>query len=137
MACVSRFLFNFAREMKKWQTIGMRRQIAAWVLLWVFVPMMVLTSVHTHQSLPVDKDDCHECVNHVPHGGHLTASVLSIDNCLLCQFTTLPYLVATVLTTIVVCITVKKRRVEIFEKTVSHTEGTTLLRGPPAVFPFL
>ena len=76
--------------------------MAAWVLLWVFVPMMVLTAVHIHHEAVALSDSCHECVNHVPHGGHLSASGFSVDDCLICQTAALPYLMATTVAAVVV-----------------------------------
>ena len=76
-----------------------RRQLASWVLLAVFLPMLVLSSLHAHQSAPSAADPCAECVhNHC--GGHLSQHTFSIHQCVLCQFLTLPMLVATVVAVI-------------------------------------
>ncbi|MBR6375537.1 MAG: hypothetical protein IKR91_04810 [Alloprevotella sp.] len=69
----------------------LRRHISAWVLLAVFLPTLVLTSLHHHQE--PDGYSCAECVRHMPHSGHIAQHTFAFDNCLLCQFSSLPCLV--------------------------------------------
>ena len=73
---------------------GLKRHISAWLLLAVFVPMLVLTALHTHAVASSVSDECVECVNHQPHSGHLTATTQTLTDCVLCQFRTLPALEA-------------------------------------------
>lgn len=72
-----------------------KRQIASWLLLAVFVPMMLLSSLHIHYTENAN-DDCEACVNH--HcTGHLAQQTVDIHQCVLCQFLTLPMAVAATL----------------------------------------
>ncbi|MBR7017994.1 MAG: hypothetical protein IKH99_04000 [Prevotella sp.] len=77
--------------------IKQRRQLFAQILLAVFIPMLIATSLHRHQTDAMEGDSCVECIHHVPHGGHLTSHTISVDDCLLCQFSGLPYLLPTLL----------------------------------------
>lgn len=70
----------------------LKRRIAAWLLLSVLVPMMALTVLHRHQAVADDGVECVQCEHHLPHGGHLTAQTASLDDCVLCQFCGLPFL---------------------------------------------
>lgn len=71
--------------------IRQKRRLASWLLLSVFVPMMVLTSLHRHHVATDTAVACVDCAHHVHHSGHLTVGDTSIDNCLLCQFSGTPY----------------------------------------------
>lgn len=69
-----------------------RRRIASWVLLSVFLPMIVLTSLHTH-SVQLDADNtCVQCEHHLPHAGHLSAQSAVWHDCVVCQMVSLPFL---------------------------------------------
>ena len=93
---------------------GLRRRVSAWLLLAVFVPMLVLSALHTHAVgdgwwvLGVvgtaASDECVECVNHQPHAGHLTASAQTLTDCVLCQFFSLQYLEAAAVTLIITAV---------------------------------
>lgn len=70
-----------------------RRRIYAWLLLLVFVPALVATSLHIHEGTA--EVDCELCLHHVRHAGHLEA-YHAVD-CPLCQFAGLPYIAAAVM----------------------------------------
>ena len=59
----------------------------AWIMLSVYVPMVLLASLHVHYindfSKAVDCDQCHTAVH---HSGHITAGKLHVDECLSCRF---------------------------------------------------
>ena len=67
--------------------ITRRQQLFAWIILLVYVPMVLLASLHVHSisdfSSFVDCDQCHTAVH---HSGHITASSHHIDECLSCRF---------------------------------------------------
>ena len=71
------------------------RNIAAWVLLSVFVPMMMLSAVHIHKPV------ADETANHVNHPGHFTSAVEHLDDCVLCQFLSLVYTPAAVIQAVI------------------------------------
>lgn len=70
-----------------------KRHIASWILLAVFVPMMILASIHTHED--VQTEVVVHC-DHVHCHGHLTVAHFSIDDCVLCQFLGLPFTVCAI-----------------------------------------
>ena len=120
--------------MMRRQSAEGRRRLAAWVLLWVFVPMMVLTAVHIHHEAVALSDSCHECVNHVPHGGHLSASGFSVDDCLICQTAALPYLMATTVAAVVVSVALKSSLPDSQNGRLVYCIGHQVPgRSPPAV----
>ena len=67
--------------------ITRRQQLFAWMILSVYVPMVLLASLHVHSindfSRAVDCDQCHTAVH---HSGHITTSNHHIDECLSCRF---------------------------------------------------
>ena len=73
-----------------------RRYVASAVLLAVFLPMLLLSSFHVHPEAHLEEDECQECVHHVPHAGHFTSGTTCGFDCVLCQFLTLPFLLAPV-----------------------------------------
>lgn len=66
----------------------MRRieKLSAWLLLWVFVPMVVLSSVHIHEPEAEAQIGCEQCVSHTQHSGHLAVQKAHLDDCVLCRF---------------------------------------------------
>ena len=69
-----------------------KRRFSAWLLLSVFLPMLVFSSLHVHERMAVWQGACVDCVNHLPHAGHLSLDTHSPHDCVLCQFTSLPVL---------------------------------------------
>ncbi len=110
-----------------------KRKITARLLLAVFLPMLLLSSLHIHptQLLGIG-DDCTECVNH--HcGGHIGQQTLTVHDCVLCQFLTLPMAVAMV-AGVVLFNNVRQQRYATVRSVLStQTCGITVTRGPPAV----
>ncbi len=71
--------------------LEVKRNIASWILLLVFVPMLMFSSVHTHEEeLNTTDTECIDCKNHQCHG-HLQQTNITHD-CLFCQFLSLPML---------------------------------------------
>ncbi|MBR7124996.1 MAG: hypothetical protein IKC86_00100 [Prevotella sp.] len=62
-----------------------KRYFASWMMLAVFVPMLLLSSLHVHTAQSDDAGQCAECVRHQCHG-HLTLSKVTAGDCVLCQF---------------------------------------------------
>ena len=63
------------------------------MLLLVFVPMLLLSSLHTHNELQDVTAICKQCLHH-PHHSHFDASSFQVSHCVLCQFTVIPFVVA-------------------------------------------
>ena len=72
-----------------------KRRLSAWVLLSVFVPMLALSLVHHHESVSSEDVECMDCAHQVRHSGHFSVGSVSVDNCLICQLVSLPYVKAT------------------------------------------
>ena len=62
-----------------------RRRRAARVLLAVYIPMLLLLSLHVHHQRMEAAVDCYQCAHHQPHAGHITALQDALHDCLLCQ----------------------------------------------------
>ena len=64
-----------------------KQRLFAWVMLSVYVPMVLLASLHVHSLNDFSKAiDCEQCHTAVHHSGHITASNHHIDECLSCRF---------------------------------------------------
>ena len=74
--------------------IEQRRQLYAWLLLSVFVPMMAFAALHVHDDNSDPESTCVECVNHQAHPGHLSNANGHLHDCVLCQLLHVSLLVA-------------------------------------------
>ena len=84
----------------------------------VLLPMLVLSALHMHRDVATAADTCVECATNQPHAGHLTASTVSLTDCVLCQFYSMQYLEATVVSLVAaVCL-------------ILLTRSTTIVRCP-------
>lgn len=64
-----------------------RQRMSAWVLLLVYVPMVLLSSLHVHSLYEMSQVvDCNLCETSVHHQGHITASSQHHGECLSCRF---------------------------------------------------
>ncbi|MBR1499631.1 MAG: hypothetical protein IJ615_08420 [Bacteroidaceae bacterium] len=70
-----------------------KRHIAAWLLLAVYLPMLLLSSLHTHEASQETEQACTECVHHQCQG-HLVQLSDGMHQCVLCQILTLTYITA-------------------------------------------
>ena len=109
-----------------------RRRIASWVLLAVFLPMLLLSSLHVHETPTGTQNSCEACVDH--HcGGHFGQQTLPMHQCLLCEFLSLPILLAAVVAIVhcfrrvspLFCIQINRRTHRIC--------GVLVPRAPPVV----
>jgi len=67
------------------------RQRVARLLLFVFLLMQGVAAFHTHDHHAAEPI-CHECVQHLPHPGHLVDGPDHLDDCIICQLLAAPYL---------------------------------------------
>lgn len=109
-----------------------RRYIAAWLLLAVFLPMLIFSSLHVHEEdTSTVVTECADCVHHTCHG-HMTAATHWAHDCVLCQFLTLTFLATATVSftfinrTVSVTIDVQQRNVCVARR------GIVGLRAPPA-----
>ena len=70
--------------------IQLRRHISAWILLSVFLPAVVMMSLHRHGES--GDYGCVECVKHLPHADHIGQQTVHFSECLVCDFSAQPYL---------------------------------------------
>jgi hypothetical protein len=68
-----------------------KRRLASFILLSVFVPMIILTSVHIHKPVTSDAEVCRLCLLHIQHPNHFQQHSAAFSQCLLCQLSSLPY----------------------------------------------
>ena len=71
---------------------NVRRKVFARILLSVFVPMLLMSVLHVHECNSIQT--CSDCAHHVSHSGHLTAVASCDYDCVLCQFLSLPFVMA-------------------------------------------
>ena len=113
-----------------------RRYYSSLVLLAVFLPMLLLASFHVHPEAQIEGDYCKECVHHLPHAGHFSSQTFCSFDCVLCQFLTLPFLLAPA-----VVFTAKKLRyaAPLFQTeqgVLAGVRGAVLGRAPPVFCSF-
>lgn len=70
----------------------LKRRIISLLLLAVFVPAVFASSLHRHHH--VSEEAAVECVDCHHHSGHLISAVQGIDDCVLCHFLGLSFIVA-------------------------------------------
>ena len=58
---------------------------SAWILLSVFLPMVLISSLHIHADYLSGTETCHDCMEHMVHNGHITDANSEVD-CPLCAF---------------------------------------------------
>ena len=111
-----------------------KRQLAAWVLWAVFVPMLVFSSLHVHEKSAANAiAACADCVHHSCHG-HLSPTASWAHECVLCQFLNFSFLA----TAAVVLIYYNKVTGDASCACQRHVcathSGTIGLRAPPTFF---
>ena len=114
--------------------IRLKRKISAWILLSVFVPMLVISSFHVHGSEASLNDSCHECINHIPHAGHLIAEHMGLHACILCQFLSSAYLAASTMAVTLFYAFSQERHCFIHQFIQSFRKENNCGRAPPFSF---
>ena len=111
-----------------------KRHIASWMLLAVFVPMLVLSSLHVHKaSSSLAETECSDCVHHNCHG-HLSQTATAIHDCVLCQFLTLRMLAAAIVAVTLYIHVCKFYHARPFCRDYAVCCGVIVTRGPPTVW---
>lgn len=112
--------------------VMMKRHIASWVLLAVFVPMLVMSSLHVHVADGPVHSYCNECVQHHCQG-HVAAQGVAMHACVLCQFLTFSFLPATVFAVMVFSRASRVAPVWPWQAVRPCACGMPLTRAPPVV----
>ncbi|MBR6250436.1 MAG: hypothetical protein IKR17_04465 [Bacteroidales bacterium] len=70
-----------------------KQQVSSLLLMLAFLPMLLISSVHTHNHHNISHADaeCSKCIQHLPCAGHLDGEVGHSHDCVLCQFVGLNY----------------------------------------------
>lgn len=110
-----------------------KRRLAAWILLGVFVPMLLMVSLHTHSYGSVAEETCAECLHHVHHQGHFSSSASQIDHCVLCQLATVSFCAAATLSLCLFTSLFILRRYECLAAVVSIRQRVYAGRAPPVL----
>lgn len=105
------------------------RSLKAWLLLLVFVPMLVLSAIHVHESQ--DTPVCDECAHHVSHASHITVAGCQSFSCVLCQFISLTYFTAMATSMVFISGCNRVPHLLPVRPVQSCTILTNPLRGPP------
>ncbi len=111
---------------------GTKRHIASWLLLAVFVPMLLLSSVHIHETGEIIEAECADCVHHSCHG-HMTAAATWAHDCVLCQFLTLTMLTAAMMVVTLYILVCKCNLAQPLHNIRAVCCGTIDTRGPPTI----
>ncbi|MBR4729239.1 MAG: hypothetical protein IK075_03155 [Prevotella sp.] len=110
-----------------------KRHIASWMLLAVFVPMLVLSSLHVHKaSSSVAETECSDCVHHNCHG-HLAQTTIAIHDCVLCQFLTLKMLAVAIVAVTLYIHVCRIYYAQPLRSDYAACCGIIVTRGPPTV----
>ena len=109
-----------------------KRHLASWLLLAVFLPMLVFSSLHVHEgAVSQAEKECTDCTHHNCHG-HLTQTATWAHDCVLCQFLTLTMLTAAAAA---VTVYIHVCKLSYSQPLCSHHAaccGNIVTRGPPS-----
>ena len=114
--------------------IGLKRKVSAWILLSVFIPMLIASSLHVHGVESSTYPICHECISHIPHSGHLLADHMGLHSCVLCQFLSIAFLAASAITFSIISSFLFERNSFIPPFSQSFLGDNTSRRAPPFLF---
>ena len=114
--------------------ITRKQRLFAWIILSVYVPMVLLASLHVHSfneySKAIDCDQCHTAVH---HSGHITAGTHHIDECLSCRFLSTQIDVPRTVTTLVVKQVTAHLEYFLASEPVIRAVAHPSLRAPPFI----
>ena len=109
-----------------------KRHLASWLLLAVFLPMLVFSSLHVHEgAVSQAEKECTDCTHNNCHG-HLTQTATWAHDCVLCQFLTLTMLTAAAAA---VTVYIHVCKLSYSQPLCSHHAaccGNIVTRGPPS-----
>ena len=99
----------------------------------MLLPMMLWSSLHIHPlQLSASDEECADCVQH--HcSGHIGQQVQTMHDCVLCQFLTLPMVVATEVDEVQIDCTCKTNHAQCQQTLLTQALGIIVTRGPPVV----
>lgn len=112
---------------------GKKRLSIAWLLLLVYLPMMIVVTLHRHGDAAVADATfyCQDCIEHVHHAGHIMPQQNAFHDCVLCQLQTVPFLPAEAVVLFAVVEFSCAIRVVVCSKCRQLTNCVKSLRAPP------
>ena len=110
-----------------------KRRLSAWMLLSVFLPILLLSSLHDHEYVDVSSG-CPDCINHTAHQGHISLDTIHLHDCLLCQFTSIPFVGAATVVLAAISLSVFNTVVEPSAKLQFAAYHPHSPRAPPVLF---
>ena len=114
--------------------ITRKQRLFAWMILSVYVPMVLLASLHVHSPISISKAiDCVECHTAVHHSGHITTSNHHIDECLSCRFLSTQIDVPRTVISHVVKQVAAHLEYFLATEPVARVVAQPLLRAPPSI----
>jgi len=109
---------------------------ASWALLAVYVPMLILSSLHIHHAEAASEYSvfvCAQCINHQHHAGHLQAFTPHQHDCVLCQIIHVPYLLASAVV-LPVCFVSRAKPLDVLRESCALRPADIIQpRAPPAI----
>ncbi len=115
-----------------------RARIVSTFLLAVYLTALAGVFSHRHESADRSHEpECEQCVNHLPHAGHLNAFSGGLSDCVLCHFMGLPYVYTQTAALLLPAFVYKSIDSLETAKTVSAFSGLNLSRAPPVSECFL
>lgn len=72
--------------------LRIKRSVSAWLLLTVFLPMLIVSSVHIHREGHEREVECQQCCHHKVHSSHIAKAHVVMHDCFLCQILHLTFL---------------------------------------------
>lgn len=97
----------------------------------MLLSILMLSAFHVHRYGPLAEDTCTECVNHLPHAGHLMPATASLHDCVLCQMCHVPFIMVAVLTLATPLTLISKTRPESSTHVAVRLTGHAGTRAPP------
>ncbi|MBQ9667965.1 MAG: hypothetical protein IJV45_04370 [Prevotella sp.] len=110
-----------------------QRRWSAFLLLAVFVPMLVVSSLHVHRVSSSPLTECSACVSHqcTGHLGQYSGSAM--HDCVLCQALSLVYVAVGAVVVMVIARVSRLHRAGYAVSPVLRVRGIVGLRAPPTV----
>ena len=134
---IQKILITFAA-----MNLTTKRHLASGLLLAVFLPMLVFSSLHVHEgAVSQAEKECTDCIHHRSSDGrlpsknchaHLTQTATWVHDCVLCQFLTLTMLTAAAAA---VTVYIHVCKLSYSQPLCSHHAaccGNIVTRGPPS-----
>ena len=95
--------------------------------------MLVFSAFHIHDEYGNADNECYQCANHLPHDGHYSQSSQVIDDCLMCQLISVPYLAVKTIPQLQPVISGSKLLIEPASCLLCRLYETVSLRAPPFI----